>query len=233
MLDGRVGLIDCAQAPGGRGCAHEEASARDGGARRPGHHRAGAGVVRARGIAARRRGGPAVRGPDRRLQRRRAHSTRRPSTAPGATSRSSYAAPAVSRPRPGRRSPTGPGPGYGVAADFNGDGLPDVATQNFNDGTVSVLLRQPGGGFAAGPTLSVGAGTGSVTAADFNGDGRVDIAAPSYTAPPSSPTCNTGTGFTQEGTQPHRRHARATSWPPTSTATGARTWPSPTSAPAR
>ena len=27
------------------------------------------------------------------------------------------------------------GPGYGVAADFNGDGLPDVATQNFNDGT--------------------------------------------------------------------------------------------------
>ena len=73
MLNGRVGLIDCAQATGSRGCAHEEASARDGGARRPVHHRAGAGVVRARGIAARRRGGPAVRGPDRRLQPRRTH----------------------------------------------------------------------------------------------------------------------------------------------------------------
>ena len=105
----------------------------------------------------------------------------RRSTGPGATSRCFSAAPAVSRPSPGRRSPSGPGPRYGVAADFNGDGLPDVATQNFVDGTVGVLIRQPGGGFAAGPTLSVGAGTGSVTAADFNGDGRPDIAAPSYT----------------------------------------------------
>ena len=39
---------------------------------------------------------------------------------------------------------TGVGPGYGVVADFNGDGFPDVATQNFNDGTVSVLLAPAG-----------------------------------------------------------------------------------------
>jgi hypothetical protein len=75
--------------------------------------------------------------------------------------------------------PTGLGPGYGVVADFNGDGFPDVATQNFSDGTVSVLIRQPGGGFVAETPLTVGS-TGSVTAADFNADGRVDIAAPSY-----------------------------------------------------
>ena len=65
-------------------------------------------------------------------------------------------APAVSRPRPGSPFAIGRGPGYGVVADFNGDGYPDVATQNFNDGTVSVLLRQPGGGFAAEAPLSVG-----------------------------------------------------------------------------
>ena len=38
---------------------------------------------------------------------------------------------------------TGGGPGYGVVADFNGDGLPDIATQDFNDGTVSILPRLP------------------------------------------------------------------------------------------
>jgi FG-GAP-like repeat/FG-GAP repeat len=95
--------------------------------------------------------------------------------------------------------PTGLGPGYGVVADFNGDGFPDVATQNFSDGTVSVLIRQPGGGFVAGTPLTVGS-TGSVTAADFNGDGRVDIAAPSYNGNTVVTYLGNGSGgFTAEG----------------------------------
>jgi hypothetical protein len=95
----------------------------------------------------------------------------------------------------------GGGPGYGVVADFNGDGLPDVATQDFNDGTVSVLPRQAAGGFGPRQTLSVGS-TGSVTAADFNGDGRVDIAAPSYGGSTVVTYLNTPTGFALEGTNP-------------------------------
>jgi hypothetical protein len=86
-------------------------------------------------------------------------------------------------------------------ADFNGDGLPDVATQDFNDGTVSILPRQAAGGFGARQTLSVGS-TGSVTAADFNGDGRVDIAAPSYGNSNVVTYLNTPTGFALEGTNP-------------------------------
>jgi hypothetical protein len=94
---------------------------------------------------------------------------------------------------------TGFGPGYGVVADFNGDTLPDVATQDFNDGTVSILPRLASGGFGPRQTLSVGS-TGSVTAADFNGDQRVDIAAPSYGSSNVVTYLNTPSGFVLEGT---------------------------------
>jgi hypothetical protein len=64
-----------------------------------------------------------------------------------------------------------------------------------------VLLRQPGGGFAAEPALSVGS-TGSVAAADFNGDGRVDIAATSLNGSTVATYLRNAanTGFSQEGT---------------------------------
>ena len=47
--------------------------------------------------------------------------------------------------------PTGNRPWGPLTADFNGDGLFDIATGNFSDGTVSVLLQQPVGatGFAS------------------------------------------------------------------------------------
>jgi hypothetical protein len=40
---------------------------------------------------------------------------------------------------------TGSRPWLPLIADFNGDGRLDIATGNFNDGTVSVLLAQPAG----------------------------------------------------------------------------------------
>src|ERR687893_3319164 len=70
------------------------------------------------------------------------------------------------------------------AADFNGDGRPDVATINGTSSDVSVFLRQAGGGFAqeAGSPISVGVGSGPSGAAvgDFNGDGLTDLAVSTF-----------------------------------------------------
>jgi FG-GAP-like repeat len=63
------------------------------------------------------------------------------------------------------------------AADFNGDGKPDLAVASNSAGQVTVLLRQAGGGFAAdaGSPMSV-ANAYDLAAADFDGDGRADVA---------------------------------------------------------
>jgi hypothetical protein len=79
-----------------------------------------------------------------------------------------------------------------VTSDFNGDKRPDLAVANGTAGTVSVLLRQAGGGFAQeGAALPAGAGTNGVAAADFNSDGRPDLASSNY---------NGGGGGTGNGT---------------------------------
>jgi hypothetical protein len=68
------------------------------------------------------------------------------------------------------------------AADFNGDGRPDVATINGTSSNVSVFLRQAGGGFAQelGSPLAVGSGPSSAAVGDYNGDGRPDLAVSAY-----------------------------------------------------
>src|SRR5512133_772556 len=170
--------IDCFPRRATQGCAHEEVSARDGGARRPCHHRAGAGVFRARPIPNRRRGGPAVRvltadfNRDGRVDAATVNGT-------GSNLSVFLRGPSGFAAEAGSPFPVGSGPGYGFVADFNGDGFPDVATQNFSDGTVSVLIRQPGGGFAAEALLSVGVSC-SVSSAVVNGDVRIFIAASIY-----------------------------------------------------
>ena len=76
----------------------------------------------------------------------------------------------------------GVNPASVTAADFNGDGRPDLAVANDVDpGTVSVLLDATAAGagvpsFASQITFSAGADPVSVTAADFNGDGTTDLA---------------------------------------------------------
>jgi hypothetical protein len=86
----------------------------------------------------------------------------------------------------------GAGPVSVVAADVNGDGLPDLALANYNGNSVSVLLNgtTPGAAtanFAAQPAFATGANPQAVAAADVNGDGKPDLIAANW---------NSGTGNT-------------------------------------
>ena len=83
--------------------------------------------------------------------------------------------------QPQKTYPTGLGP-YGVAgADFNGDGIADLAVTNESDNTVSVLLGNGDGTFQPQKQpYPVGLGPIGVVTADFNGDGIADLAVTNY-----------------------------------------------------
>jgi len=55
-------------------------------------------------------------------------------------------------------------------ADFNGDGIPDLAVANL--ASMTILLGNGDGTFNAAPSLPA---SGSVAVADFNGDGIPDL----------------------------------------------------------
>jgi FG-GAP-like repeat/FG-GAP repeat len=78
--------------------------------------------------------------------------------------------------------PVGASPEGIEAADFNGDGLADIAVAVLGTNTVNVLLRNPGGGFTAEAPVPVGAGALGLATADFDADGRPDLAVTSNAA---------------------------------------------------
>jgi len=71
--------------------------------------------------------------------------------------------------------PTNLSPHWVVAADFNGDGIPDLATVN-QDNTVSILLGTGAGNFGLPASFPTGANPLRLAVADFNRDGILDIA---------------------------------------------------------
>jgi uncharacterized protein (TIGR03437 family) len=76
-------------------------------------------------------------------------------------------------PEPGSPFPTGNGPDYVVIRDVNGDGHPDIATANSNDGTVTVMSAS-----GASPyTVTVGAKPAFLAFPDLNNDGSPDLVA--------------------------------------------------------
>lgn len=70
-----------------------------------------------------------------------------------------------------------------VAGDFNGDGIPDLASPITTVGAASVvniLLGNGDGTFTKGTPVPVSDGPYTVVLGDFNGDGKLDFATPNY-----------------------------------------------------
>jgi Bacterial Ig-like domain (group 3)/FG-GAP-like repeat len=81
----------------------------------------------------------------------------------------------------------GSNPAGEVTADFNGDGIPDLAVIWSNNGpsSVTIFFGKGDGTFTTGPTVQP-AGVQSfatMIGGDFNGDGKADLAVLSYNAP--------------------------------------------------
>jgi Bacterial Ig-like domain (group 3)/FG-GAP-like repeat len=77
-------------------------------------------------------------------------------------------------------SPTGSNPVAIAVADFNGDGIPDLAIgnapQDGSSGNVTILLGNGNGTFTAAASPATPSGVSAIAVADFSGDGKADIA---------------------------------------------------------
>ena len=107
-------------------------------------------------------------------------------------------------PVPGSPFATGTNPDFVAIADFNGDGIQDLAVSNLNSNNVTVLLGNGAGGFtaASGSPISVGTSPQAVAIADFNGDGKLDLAVPNYSGTVSILLGNGSGGFTAASGSP-------------------------------
>jgi FG-GAP-like repeat/Cep192 domain 4 len=63
-----------------------------------------------------------------------------------------------------------------AAADFNGDGVPDLAVASASPAQVSILIGNSDGTFQPAANYSVPSAPGCLVAGDFNNDGKADLA---------------------------------------------------------
>jgi acetyl esterase/lipase len=77
--------------------------------------------------------------------------------------------------RPPQTIAVGVAPMSAAVADFNGDGIPDLAVANSQSDNVSILLGKGDGTFASAQNYLVAGYPQSITVGDFNGDGIPDL----------------------------------------------------------
>jgi hypothetical protein len=77
---------------------------------------------------------------------------------------------------PGPLITVGAFPRFAAAADFNGDGILDLAVTNYNNNTVSILLGRGDLTFESHVDYAVGSNPVKPVPVDLNNDGKLDIA---------------------------------------------------------
>jgi hypothetical protein len=77
-------------------------------------------------------------------------------------------------------------PSFVAVADFNGDGVPDLAVVNSNSNSVSVLLGNGDGSFQPARNFAVGTEPRLLLVGDLNGDGIADLAVANYGTVPTN-----------------------------------------------
>ncbi len=78
---------------------------------------------------------------------------------------------------------TGSAPYRVVVGDFNGDGIPDLVSANFNSSspsTLSLFLGSSNGTFGTASSITVNNEPNFIAVGDFNGDGKADLAVTGY-----------------------------------------------------
>jgi hypothetical protein len=93
--------------------------------------------------------------------------------------------------------PVGSGPVDLVAADFNGDGLRDLAVSRAIAGDI-LVLRNDDGAFAPWRSVPVGSLPNYLVTADFNRDGRADLVVSNAGSNTVTVLFGTGAGFTSQ-----------------------------------
>ena len=106
---------------------------------------------------------------------------------------------------------TGLGAGILSTADFNGDGLPDLAVGNRGTATLAFLLGTAGRKFTAGRTLAMGP-LAAALAGDLDNDGRPDLALLNADSDSVTALLNASIPMVQLSLLPSERAVRIT-WP--------------------
>jgi len=90
-----------------------------------------------------------------------------------------------------------------TSADFNGDGMADLAMVNYDSSAFKIYLGDGSGGFTPGVSIGTAANPTYIDSGDFNNDGKIDVVVASAAADAVYTWLGDGAGnFTSAGANP-------------------------------